>query len=140
MILSGTIGMQDIRHLNLFRKVTGISTRHVFNYNNMLVFCVPKMFLYQAIGKDAGNLKQISKITGKRIKVIPVPKGEHHAKDFIRAIVSPVEFNDIEIKDNEIILTAGSRNKAALLGRDKRRLHEMQLIIKNFFGKEFKIV
>ncbi len=132
--------MQDMRHLNLFRKITGVSTKNVLDYNNKLLFCVPKRFLSKAIGKNARNLRKISKITGKRIKVIPLPKGKHHVKDFIQAIVSPVEFKDVQVKDDEIVLTAGNRNKAALLGRNKRRLHEMQKIIKNFFGKEFKIV
>lgn len=132
--------MQDMRHLNLFRKITGIGTRYVLDYNDMLIFCVPKNFLYKAIGENAENLKRMSKILGKRIKVIPLPKGEHHIRDFIQAIVSPVEFKNIEVEGNKVTLTAGSRNKAALLGRNKRRLNEMQKIVKNFFGKEFKIV
>ena len=139
-MLAGTINMQDMRHLNLFRRTTGISTRHVIKYNQMIIFAVPKNLISKAIGPDARNIKKISHILGRRIKIIPIPKGIEHAKDFIQAIVSPVEFKDLEIKENEIILTAGSRSKAALLGRNKRRLLEMQKIIKDFFGKEFRIV
>jgi len=140
MLMAGTISMQDMRHLNLFRRITGISTRHVIRYNEMIIFCVPKNLVSKAIGPEARNIKRISEILGRRIKVIPIPKGIQHIKPFIQAIVSPVEFKDLEIKEDEIILTAGSRSKAALLGRNKRRLHEMQKIIKDFFGKEFKII
>ena len=140
MLMAGTINMQDMRYLNLFRRITGISTRHVLKYNEMIVFCVPKIMISKALGKDAKNIKRIHEILGKRIKVIPIPKGIEHAKQFIEAIVSPVEFKELEVKDNEIILTAGNRSKAALLGRNKRRLHEMQQIIKDFFGKEFRII
>jgi hypothetical protein len=38
-------------------------------------------------------------------------------------------------------LTAGNtQNKAALIGRDKRRLLEMQKIIKDFFSRDFRII
>lgn len=140
MVLAGTIDMQDMRQLNLFRKITGVSTKHILDYNNMKIFCVPKKMLSKAIGKNARNLKKINSIIGKRIRVVPIPKGIQHAKNFIQAIVKPVKFNDIKIKDDEIILVAGRRNKAALIGRNKRRLKEMQKIIDDFFGREFKIV
>lgn len=132
--------MQDLRYLNLFGRTTKISTRHVIKYNDMIIFCVPKSLISKAIGDRGENLKKISGILGRRIKVIPIPSGIQHAKEFIKAIVNPVEFNDLEIKEDEIVLTAGSRNKAALLGRNKRRLLEMQKIIKDFFGKEFRII
>jgi transcription antitermination factor NusA-like protein len=140
MLMAGTISMQDMRHLNLFRRITGVSTRHVVRYNEMIIFCVPKNLVSKAIGPEAKNIRRIGEILGRRIKVIPIPKGIQHIKPFIQAIVSPVEFKDLEIKEDEIILTAGSRSKAALLGRNKRRLHEMQKIIKDFFGKEFRII
>ena len=132
--------MQDMRYLNLFRKITKISTRYVIKYNETLIFCVPKNLLSKAIGEKGRNIKKISEILGRRIKVIPIPKGIEHIKPFIEAIVSPVTFKDLEVKEDEVILTAGKQSKAALIGRDKRRLHEMQKIIKDFFGKEFKII
>ena len=138
--MTSTISMQDMRHLNLFESVTRIRTRFCFRYNETIFFCVPKTFLFKAIGKEGRNIKKISQILGKRIRIIPIPQDEKHAKEFIRAIVSPIEFNDLDIKGSEVILTAGSRNKAALLGRNKRRLAEMQVIINDFFGKEFRIV
>jgi len=140
MLLAGTINMQDMRYLNLFRRLSGISTRHVLQYNQMIIFCVPKNLVSKAIGENGRNIKKMSEILGKRIKVIPIPKGAEHAKPFIEAIVSPVKFRDLEIKDNEMILNAGKQSKAALIGRDKRRLIEMQKIVKDFFGKEFRII
>lgn len=138
--MAGTISMQDMRYLNLFGRITRVNTRHVIKYNEMIIFGVPKNLLSRALGEKAANVRKISSILGKRIKVIPLPKGIEHAKPFIEAIVNPVTFKELEIKDNEIILTAGKQSKAALLGRDKRRLIEMQKIIKDFFGKEFKII
>ena len=54
-------------------------------------------------------------------------------------MISPVGFKDFEMNGREIIITAGSQNKAALIGRNKRRLYELQKITKDFFGKELRI-
>lgn len=132
--------MQDLRHLNLFNQITKINTRYCLKYNGIIIFCVPKNMVLRAVGENAKNLRRISEILGKRIRVIPIPRGIEDAKKFIENIVSPTTFKDIEITDREIILNAGgTQNKAALIGRDKKRLIEMQKIISNYFGKEFRI-
>jgi len=135
-----TIDMQDMRYLSLFEKVTHIRTRFCFKYNETLMFCVEKSEIPMALGDRGSNLKRISDIVKKRVRVIAKPNGIRDAKQFIQAIVSPVEFKDLEIKNNEIILTAGMQSKAALLGRNKRRLLEMQSIVKDFFEVDFKII
>ena len=63
----------------------------------------------------------------------------YFAKAFIELLVSPVQFKSLEIKGDEMIVSAGMQSKAALIGRDKKRLIEMQKIIKSFFGKDFKV-
>ena len=135
-----TINMQDIRYLNLFGKITKVNTRFCFKYNEIIIFCVPRRLVSKAIGKGGVNVKQMSEILRKKIKIIPISQGIQDAKDFIEAIVSPVKFKDLEIKDNEIIITAGSQSKAALIGRNRRRFLEMQKIIKDFFGRGFRII
>ncbi len=135
-----TINMQDMRYLNLFSKITRINTRFCFKYNEIIFFCVPRKLLSRAIGENACNAKKINEVLKKRIKIIACPEGIENIKQFIQSIVSPVEFKEIEIKDNEVVLTAGPQSKAALLGRNKRRLIEMQEIVRDYFGKEFRIV
>ena len=93
----------------------------------------------KALGKDAENLRKISNVIKKRVRVIPIPQGEQHAKEFIKAIVNPIEFDDVEVTADEVIVKAGRQSKAMLIGRNKVRLAEMQKIIKSFFGKEFRL-
>ena len=137
--MANTIDMEGLRHLQLFMNVTRIQTRYCFNYNNMIIFSVPKPMLSKAVGRDGANVKRISETLRKRVRIVASPNGEADLKKFIGSIVSPVTFNEVEIKNNEVILTAGSQTKAALIGRNKRRLLEMKKIVKDFFGKEFKI-
>lgn len=135
-----TIDMQHMRYINLFEKITRISTRFCFKYNETIFFCVPKALMSKAIGKEAINIRKISRILNKKIKVVAAPNGIDDLKIFIQSLVDPLVFKDVEVIGDEVILTASSQSKAALIGRFKRRLLEMQGIVSNFFGKEFRIV
>ena len=134
-----TINMQEMRYLNLFAKTTGVNTRFCFRYNDFIIFSVPENLVSKAIGENGKNVKRLNEILGKKIKVVFAPKENHDARKFIEDVISPVGFKDFEMNGREIIITAGSQNKAALIGRNKRRLYELQKIAKDFFGKELRI-
>ena len=134
-----TLDMQEIRYLNLFERIMGVRTRFCFKYNEAIVFCVPKPLVQKSVGTGGRNIREMSEILERKIKVVAQPDGLRDAEFFIRAIVSPVTFRNFEIKENEIQITGGD-NKAILIGRNKKRLMEMQRIVKDFFGKEFRIV
>lgn len=129
-----------MRHLNLFDKVTKLRTSSCFSYNDTLMYCVPKSKIQQALGRSNENLRRISEIVKKRVRIIALPKGEEDIESFIKSIISPVQYKELEVTENEVILTAGSQSKAALLGRNKRRLLEMQKIIADFFKKEYRVM
>mgnify|MGYP001602893018 FL=1 len=135
-----TIDMQDMRHLNLFEKITRIRTRFCFKYNENIIFCVPKNFVSKAVGEGGKNVKKLGEILRRRIKIITAPNGIEDARVFFESVVSPTTFKELEVKGNEIIITAGSQSKAALIGRNKRRILELQKIAQDFFGKELKVV
>lgn len=138
--MAGTIDMQHMMYLNLFSKVTRVNTPHCFKYNEIIFFCVPRKLVSKAIGEDGRNTKKLNQILNKKIKVIPLPEDIKDVKTFIQNIVDPVIFKDVQVEGNLVTLTASTQSKAALIGRNKRRLLEMQQIIKDFFGKEFKIM
>ena len=129
-----------MRHLNLFSEITRIDTRFCFEYNNTIFFCVPRHLVSKAIGEDGRNSRELSRILAKKIKIIFSPNGVEDSWEFIQSIIYPVEFKNIDIRDNEIIINAGAKNKASLIGRDKRRFFEMKKIVKDFFGREFRII
>ncbi|SRR3990167_7757952 len=133
-----TIDMQEMRYLNLFEQITRVSTRFCFKYNENIVFCVPKQLVARSIGENGRNIREMGNILGKRIRVVAAPNGLQDAENFIKAIISPLTIRDFHITDTGIVV-GGGRNKAALIGRNKRRLLEMQKIVSDFFGKEFRI-
>lgn len=135
--------MQFIRYINLFSRVSGVPVKHCFVYNNMLVFVVPGFALEKAIGRDNSNLKKVSEILGKRIRVVAEPAGEKDLKEFVRVIVSPIGFEKIEIaekqseseyKEKETVITTGDREaKAMLIGRGRARESELKEILEQYF-------
>jgi transcription antitermination factor NusA-like protein len=95
--------------------------------------------LSKAIGSGGKNVRKISEITKKRVKIIIGPRDIEDLQNFVSSVVAPVTFKEISVEGNEVNLNAGKQSKAALIGRNRRRLIEMQKIVHDFFGKEFKI-
>ena len=137
------IDMQVMRYLNLFSKVTRVSTMNCFVYNNQILFAVPKSKVSYAIGKDAANVKRLRDILRKKIKVVAMPEEKDRASisKFVEDVVAPVEFTKIDYKEGSVTLTAGRQSKAALIGRNRTREKELSDILKDLFGVEkFKIM
>jgi len=88
----------------------------------------------KAIGKDSSNLEKLSRVIGKRVKIVAIPNGKEDLTSFVSMITKPVRFNGVEIKGDEAIITAGIQSKAALIGRGKVRLSEMENILGQYFG------
>ena len=128
------LDMRFIRYANLFYKVTKIRTNHCFEYNNTIIFVVPRKFVMRAIGLDNKNLEILSNLIGKKIKIVAIPNGKEDLLNFVSVITRPIKFRAIEIKDNEAIILANSQNKASLIGRGKVRLSEMENILGQYFG------
>lgn len=138
--MNSTLDMTKIRQLNLFEKLTGISTKSCFIYNNAIIFAVFPEFISRAIGESGRNVKRISAILGKKIKVVGIPRNSMEIKNFIANIISPLEVKEVEITEKELIITAYKQNKASLIGRNKTRLEELELIVKEQLGKELRII
>ena len=137
------IDQQKMRYLNVFGRITRLRVSDCFMYNNRIVFAVPHSLLSMAIGENGNNLKKASEILLRRSKVVPLPKDDSpkNINYFLSAIVHPVEFKNLEVVGDEIIITAnGMENKAELMGRNKTRLRELQDIAKQYFNKNLRVV
>ena len=135
--------MQLMRYINLFARTTKVQTTKVFVYNNQIIFAVPKAKVSIAIGRGAVNIKKLNNILRKKIKVVAMPSLDDNKGigEFVRDVVSPIEFNKIEIKNDSAIINAGRESKAALIGRGRQREKELADVLKNFFGiVKFKIM
>lgn len=128
-----TIDMRLMRYINLFERVSNVSTKNCFVYNNVIVFAVPKAMVSKAVGKDGVNMKRLSEILRRRVKVVAIANEDADLHKFVSDVVDPITFNKIEIRDGFVIISAGRANKAALIGRDRTREKELSNVLKNLF-------
>lgn len=135
------LDLQTIRYINLLDNTARVKTRKCFNYNNAIIFAVPQHMIMKAVGPNARNIRFIQEKLGKRIRVIREANGIEDSERFVRDIVAPVNFKSLEVKEGIFVLNAGGiQSKAALIGRNKRRLEEMRQIMKDTFNMNLKIV
>ena len=130
------INMQVMRYINLFSKISRVNTKNCFVYNNQIYFAVPRSKVSMAIGKNASNVRKLSEILRRKIVIVETP-GENNLNSverFIKNVVSPIEFNKLEIKGGIAVITAGRQSKAALIGRGRIREKELGEILKDNFG------
>lgn len=129
-----------MRYINLLDRASNVKTRTCFVYNNTIMFAVPRDLISRALGPDALNVRRIQDELGKRVRIVSEPRGIQDVQEFVSKIIAPVGFKSIEVINNEVVLTAGGQNKAALIGRNRRRYDELQTIIKDVFNLDLKIV
>ena len=129
-----TFDMQFIRYMNLFGKITKVTAKHCFMYNNMIVFVVPRYFVEKAIGRNNENLKRLSGILSKRIRVVAEPRGRKDIGNFVFVLITPIRYQSLEVKDDEIVIVAGRESKAMLIGRERARERELMGILEQYFG------
>jgi len=134
------LNMQFIRYANLFNKITRIRTNHCFEYNQAIVFAVPRKLVTKALGPDNQNLKRLYKAIGRKVKIVAIPKGREDIENFVSVITYPVKFKAIEIKDDNVVINASSQSKAPLIGRGKKRLEEMKNVLHQYFGVKKVII
>lgn len=134
------IDMQFMRYLNLFERVSRVRTKNCSMYNSNIIFFVEPRDLPKAIGEEGRNIRRIGEILNKKVRVVALPHETRETPRFIEAIIYPVKFRGIEINDSEIIINAGRLSKAALIGRNRARLDELQKIAKEYLNKGVRIV
>jgi len=127
--MAKTIDMQFMRYINLFEKISRVSTTNCFVYNNVIIFAVPKELVSTAIGPGAVNVKRMSETLRKKIKVVTMPTGDAGIKKFIEEIVEPIKLNSLELKDGIVMISADRQGKAMLIGRNRVREQELTEIL-----------
>jgi len=123
--------MQVMRYINLFERISRVSTNKCFVYNGTIIFAVPSDLVSRAIGRDAENIKQMSDVLRKKIKVIAL---SDNLEKFVASIIEPYEAMKVELKDDTVLLTANKQNKAGIIGRNRQRQQELEDILKKFFN------
>jgi N utilization substance protein A len=130
--------LDTIRIITLFESVTRTNVKDCFSLNETLVFIVKEGQVSKAVGKGGVNVKKISNMLNKRIKIV-----EHKSEPvkFIKGFISPIVAEEITVEDGIMtIKVTSTKDKGLLIGRDRKNLNVLNDLVSKYFElKEVKI-
>lgn len=139
--MAKTLEMQFIQYMNFFERVIGLRTKHCFCFNDIIFFVVDSGLVARAIGNGAENLRKLSSILRRKVKIIASPSSVQDAESFVSRLVYPIPIRSFSIKGEEGYIIAPRQSKAMIIGRNKARLNELEGILKEYFGiKKLKVI
>lgn len=133
-----TYNTETIGYINVFESITKTMVKYCFLQNGDLIFIVNEGDAGKAIGRYGNNIQQISRMINKRIKVLEFNKD---VIKFIGNLIYPINGNVYKSEENTISIQAkDTRDKAILIGRDRKNLKNLQNIVSKYFDVIIKIV
>lgn len=129
-----TLDLEKIQHINLFENLTKAHVKELFVNNNVYIFIVEQGDVKKALGRQGQNLRRLSAMIRKRIKVVEF---NPDSRVFVQNLLYPLTPQNIELRNQELIVTADSKTKALLIGRDRRNVNVYSKVVKDFFKINF---
>ena len=131
--------LKTIQLINLFENKTRSTVKNFLEYNEIFIFIVKENQARKAIGPKGINVKKLSDLLNKRIKIV-----EYNSEPvkFIKGFISPIVALDIKVEDKIIeIMVSSTREKGLLIGRDKKHLNMLKNLVKKYFDiEDIKII
>jgi N utilization substance protein A len=122
--------------IKLFTAMTKAEVKHCFLEDSNVVFVVEEHQAGRAVGKNGVNVKRLSRLFRKVIKII------EYSEDplvYLRNILFPLIPKDVKIEEKKIIiLTEDNVQKGRIFGREKMNFKKIKEIFNNDF-KDFEI-
>ncbi len=127
-----------IGYINLFENVTRARVKGCYQGHEALIFIVHEGEAGKAIGKKGENIKRLTSLMKKRIKVVEF---NSDPLKFVSNLIAP--FNaGVRFEDEKTVLIEGrgAKFKQAVLGPERKNLKELQNIVSNYFNIELKVI
>ncbi|MCL6500623.1 MAG: hypothetical protein K6T16_01155 [Candidatus Pacearchaeota archaeon] len=134
MKILAKLDIQKIQYMNLFEKITHVKAKYCFNYDATVIFAVPKLLVTKAMGRNAENVNRLTERLNRKVKIVAVPQSTADLGRFVKVIIFPHKFKKLSLEDQQLFIFAMPREKAALIGRNKKRLQELSEVLDRFFN------
>ena len=124
-----------IQKINLFEKLTHARVKDVFNENGMLIV-VNFGEVGKAVGKGGVNIKKYSSMINERVKVVEY---NHNPLTFLKNLIMPLKVDSMEKEDDFINVSADTKTKGLLIGRNQKNLEGHNKIFKKYFNLTIRV-
>ncbi|MEM4181991.1 MAG: hypothetical protein QXX68_02440 [Candidatus Pacearchaeota archaeon] len=128
------LNLNLIRYLNILEEISKVRAINCFTFNNTIFFVVKKKDMKKAIGRNGNNVRRVSSIIKKRIRVLSNPVNEKERVVFIEKMLEPLVIEEIKIKDDELTIKAGLQERSIIIGRNRKGEKEMIGVLNQLFG------
>ena len=118
-----------IRSIGTFEKITKVHAKDCIPTESCIYFLVDSQNVGLAIGKSGVVVKEVSRVLGKMVKVLPYADSmEQMVKNMIPSASS------IDKKDNFVTVTVPPRDKTAAIGRNGENIKILKTILERYFN------
>ena len=120
-----------IGYINLFESLTRSRVKGCHQSGEVLIFIVYEGEAGKAIGKKGDNIKRLTQLLKKRIKVVEF---SDNVLKFVSNLILPIKA-EIRLEDEKTVIIEGkgAKFKQAVLGTERKNLKEIQSIISDYF-------
>jgi N utilization substance protein A len=128
-IMAVKLGIESIRTIALFEKVTNVHARDCLITEECVYFLVDPDKIGLAIGKNGSVIKEVRKILGRQVKLFG-----HCSKpeDMIRGMIPNTR--GITLNDGNIIVSIPPKEKVAVIGKNGRNIKAIKEIMARHFS------
>lgn len=125
-------------YINVFENVTRARVKDCYQGSDALIFIVQEGEAGKAIGKGGENIRRLTDLLKKRIKVVEFSEDPlKFVSNFILPFKADVRF---EGEKTVMIQGHGAKFKQAVLGPERKNLKELQNIVSNYFDVEIRVM
>jgi len=133
--MSRTINLEQIQQINLFEKLTKARVKELITSNDSYIFIVEQGDINKALGKQAINIKKLSFMLRKKIKIVEFSQD---IIKFTNNLFYPLK-PEISLHENTIEISSDTKTKALLIGRDRRNFNIYSKLLKEYFKMDLHI-
>ncbi len=132
----------DVDTLNLMRvfdNVTHASVKDCIVEDERILFVVNEGELMKALGKGAVNIKRLSEILKKKIKIVEF---SNDLLKLVKNFINPLKAENITEQDGVVVIeSSDTKVKGLLIGRAAKNLRKLEEYIRRYQPvKEIKVV
>ncbi len=114
------IDLKIIGYINTFEKITKIHPIEFKENNGQLVFIVKEDQVKKAVGKGGINIKKLSNLFNKRIKVVEYSK---NPEKFFLNLIHPIIVKTMELTETQLLIRPDSiEDKSKIIGKNGKNL------------------
>ncbi len=126
--MSVKLGTQSIRTIAAFEKMTKVHARDCLIMEDSIYFLVDPGKIGFAIGKNGSNIKEVSKVFGKNVRLFAY---HNKPEDMLRAMIPMIK--SMNMGKGTISLTIPASDRVTVIGKGGRNIRAIKEIMNRHF-------